>query len=477
MDNNNGTPFPKTNAPFRILDLPPEIFTVVCDDLMDKDIISIRSVCRVARDKSMYSFGNLFEKLIVHLHPVSLEVLLEIASHEDLSKHVRQVCIIPGRISNVYFDSRFDPADETRADKLMELRDTACAKVSESDFFFNLLEMEKAMLKSNSDSTYLISSFNKLRGSIRVVEIPYRNFWWYDDTYLPCGRRLLYSPEDPRCGIGFSATPIGTLRDYQIILEALREVNVPNIQLTLNIHPRPYQGVASLPIPSLIPSAWLDYGLQNLSKLSVIYPEDSAKFIEGLHSATNLEELRISCNYEANFFDGNYAGHFWWPKLRKLKLQGGGIHDFTIAPFLDRHRNCLTDISIHNTTAVDGDWIEVLRSIRNIQTLDFVELSMLQGNPVSASTEYDFDEYPSADPDVVPNEEPTLNWLTKAINLERSDIECLDVVIQDYRTRPGDEDGEVFVDLRKANAVKFGYIVWNGTSWIVSAPVKGPMSV
>jgi hypothetical protein len=93
---------------FRILDLPPELVTQTFELLAASDpcsILSARFTCRAFRDHSIVAFGkNFFDHLVAMLHPISLTVLLEIATHEQLSKFVQKVTIsgerIGARLSN-----------------------------------------------------------------------------------------------------------------------------------------------------------------------------------------------------------------------------------------------------------------------------------------------------------------------------------------------------------------------------------------
>jgi hypothetical protein len=84
-------PTDEQKDPFRILDLPPEIAGVVCEQLDNDSLISVRQVSRALEAQSKTAYGTrFFHQLIVILHPTSLAVLLEISRHKVLSKFVRR---------------------------------------------------------------------------------------------------------------------------------------------------------------------------------------------------------------------------------------------------------------------------------------------------------------------------------------------------------------------------------------------------
>jgi hypothetical protein len=86
-------------APFRLLDLPPELLGRVCDYLPDEQLKHIRLVCNTLQTHSMTAFGQrFFDHLIVIIHPASLAILFDIATHKQLSKYVKRVSVSGERI-------------------------------------------------------------------------------------------------------------------------------------------------------------------------------------------------------------------------------------------------------------------------------------------------------------------------------------------------------------------------------------------
>ena len=86
-------------APFRLLDLPPELLGRVCDYLPDEQLKHIRLVCNALQTHSMTAFGQrFFDHLIVILHPTSLAIFSDIAAHKQLWKYVRRVSVSGERI-------------------------------------------------------------------------------------------------------------------------------------------------------------------------------------------------------------------------------------------------------------------------------------------------------------------------------------------------------------------------------------------
>jgi hypothetical protein len=122
----------KLDTPFRILDLPPELVQQIFAHLADESpfaLLLVRFVCRAFQVHSLQAFGtSFFEHVIAILHPVSLTVLLEIASHPQLSKFVHQVTISAERIGGA-----IDPSDQEDSQKLKDMQ-TSMEK-SRMDYF------------------------------------------------------------------------------------------------------------------------------------------------------------------------------------------------------------------------------------------------------------------------------------------------------------------------------------------------------
>jgi len=80
----------KPSSLFRLLDLPPEVVGIVCQCLPDSGLIDIRLVCRALKFLALNAFGHrFFQEPVVILHPFSLNHLLEISRHSELSKFVK----------------------------------------------------------------------------------------------------------------------------------------------------------------------------------------------------------------------------------------------------------------------------------------------------------------------------------------------------------------------------------------------------
>jgi hypothetical protein len=77
----------ETEAPFRILDLPPDLVGLIFNELGDMDcrqLPQVRYVCRAFRDNSLAAIGTQFlESLVAILHSLSLTILPEITTHSN----------------------------------------------------------------------------------------------------------------------------------------------------------------------------------------------------------------------------------------------------------------------------------------------------------------------------------------------------------------------------------------------------------
>ena len=106
-------------APFRILDLPPELISSICSHLDDKEALGIRYICRALNEGSMPILGKrLFSHLIVILHPISLAALLEIAKHPRFFKYVEEVTVCGDRLGYEVLDrgARYEDEDDSVAE-------------------------------------------------------------------------------------------------------------------------------------------------------------------------------------------------------------------------------------------------------------------------------------------------------------------------------------------------------------------------
>lgn len=90
---------------FWVLNLPPELVEQIFGHLIEDDartLPKIRLVCRAFSNHYLIHFGTVFfNHVIAILHPLSLTILLEIASHPHLSRFVSQVTISGERLGGV----------------------------------------------------------------------------------------------------------------------------------------------------------------------------------------------------------------------------------------------------------------------------------------------------------------------------------------------------------------------------------------
>lgn len=100
----------KAKAPFRILDLPPEIVSHIFSQFdSDASLIAVRQVSRAFKQHSTTAFGtHFFNQLIVILHPTSLILFFEICRHEVLSKFVRRVAVSGDLVGVTIFPMKTD---------------------------------------------------------------------------------------------------------------------------------------------------------------------------------------------------------------------------------------------------------------------------------------------------------------------------------------------------------------------------------
>ncbi|ORY15963.1 hypothetical protein BCR34DRAFT_584674 [Clohesyomyces aquaticus] len=86
---------------FRILSLPTELVTAVCQHLPHKDLLNVRIVCHLLTQKSSQAFAQrYFRTVYAFLHPQSLRDLDLIANHDTYARYVHRITISTDKIYN-----------------------------------------------------------------------------------------------------------------------------------------------------------------------------------------------------------------------------------------------------------------------------------------------------------------------------------------------------------------------------------------
>jgi hypothetical protein len=193
--------------PFRILDLPSEVLSNICEHLEDADLPQVRRGCRALRAHSTTFFGKrFFSHLAAILHPTSLTTLLEIARHKVLAKYVRQVSL-SGELLGVHIVPDHD--DEAHIQLHMDL--------------------QKSVEESGLDRIILREVFRSL-GNLRLVRIDshsFAAFHLYEEYCNPikCGRHHILGGDSSQTYTNVREN-LGFSRVYQLVLRALHSVGL-----------------------------------------------------------------------------------------------------------------------------------------------------------------------------------------------------------------------------------------------------------
>jgi hypothetical protein len=200
-------------APFRLLDLPPELLGRVCDYLPDEQLKHIRLVCNALQTHSMTAFGQrFFDHLVVILHPTSLTTLLDIARHEQLSKYVTRVSVSGERIGH----SIVPLVDKERH-----------------------VSLQQGVHESGLDSIILAEALPMLK-NLRTMRIDNEQYhylhWGCNYLGLRCGRKHL--PREPLPPIKSAGDDDGYDRVYSLVFSVLEKTNLYDFDLEMSFWSR-----------------------------------------------------------------------------------------------------------------------------------------------------------------------------------------------------------------------------------------------
>lgn len=194
-----------TQVLFRLLDLPPELVSRVCDYLPDKQLKHIHLACKTFQTHSMTAFGQrFFDHLIVILHPTSLTTFLDIARHEQLSKYVTRVSVSGERISN----SIVPLVDEERH-----------------------VSLQQGVYESGLDSETLAEALPMLK-TLRTLRIDTEQYTECNHPRIRCGCK--YLPQAPVPPWKPAGDNNGYNRVYNLVLSVLEKTNLSDFDLEIS---------------------------------------------------------------------------------------------------------------------------------------------------------------------------------------------------------------------------------------------------
>lgn len=340
-------------APFRLLDLPPELLGRVCDYLSDKQLKRIRLVCNALQTHSMTAFGHRFcDHLIVILHPTSLAIFSDIAAHKQLWKYVRRVSISGERIGQ---------------------------SINTKEDVHKHITLQRGLEESGVDSAILMEAFPRLK-NLRTVRVDTEQYQICDDQDnhlgLRCGNQHLQPMSSEERARGEDD---GYSRIYSLVLGVPEKTCLPKVNLEMAFwadeEDKPkvgaYFDIQSPPWNNEF--ARRTRNLYFLGGINVIWINDLLQSAKDLHTLDVVFQLS-SVEHTLSYY--SYA-HLHWPKLTRLCLGNFVTTHSGFLDFLEAHRNSLEEISLCLIAFVQGTWSCALTTLSRLPKLRALELDAL----------------------------------------------------------------------------------------------------
>jgi len=336
-------------GPFRILDLPPELVELVFEQLAERSphtLLDARRACRTFQAHSIVAFGTTyFEHVDAMLHPLSLTVLLEIATHCQLSKFVRNVTISGERIGGI--------VDLSGQDDEQKLKD-----------------LQTSMEQSGLDHLVLSDVFRKLP-NLKTVRIDNDSFFFDDETVAAarCGRKYIVAENTVR---ELDYDEYGFNRAFGVVFSCLRKAGLAgkvDINIQANITDQALQYHDFFDPTS---DDWNKYFGTRVKSIKLSRNLSSSWSLDLLKSVPNLQKLDIFIAEGILQFSHPDTGLFLWPDLQHLELDDASCPAHTIIDFLDAHRGTIRILRLQGLELIDGSWRQPLQIIRSMPELEYM---------------------------------------------------------------------------------------------------------
>jgi hypothetical protein len=343
----------ETAKPFRVLDLPPELVAQIFGAVAKENrsmLVVVRQVCRAFKDNSLVAFGtSFFEHLIVMLHPLSLTILLEIASNGQISPFVRRLTISGEYIGGVL--------------KLCECANTP-----------NLRDLQTSMQQSRMDFLILVEVFRKLE-TLVSVRIDNESYRCNDEVFdaVRCGS-IYICDHPPRQDL--NSAQRGINRAFKLIFECLEVVGLAG---KLDIHivaavmtPHPQSGNFFDPTSR----TWIDRFAAKVKTVELSNYVSSRWSLDLLQSVPNLQNLETCFSDDLLTLSHPVTGPFVWQNLHRLEVTDMNCHASVLYPFLIAHKDTICELELSGVEYISGSWKETFQVIIEMPKLHCVILSV-----------------------------------------------------------------------------------------------------
>ncbi|KAH7409935.1 hypothetical protein DE146DRAFT_330567 [Phaeosphaeria sp. MPI-PUGE-AT-0046c] len=320
---------------FRILDLPPELVEEIFDHFTEPDdnaLFNVRRVCRVFRDLSFKPFGSkYFRHLVVMLHPLSLTVLLEIASHRRLAPFVHQITVSGERIGGVI--------DMLGGEDEQEQKD-----------------LQTSMLNSEMDRLMLTDVFYKLSGlNLSIVRIDNESF--SVDPFpnaLRCGSKYIFKGAT---GTNWRLSQDEINPAVSAVVASISDTgSVPCIEMVIDVREPDCQDFFD---PTS--ATWKSDVGESIVLLHLSGELDSEWALNLLRYADRLCTLEVIFAVGLFKFTHPDTGPLRWPELQQIRLDNVYCNGKELTDFFNAHNSTLLFLDLSEVHLMSGSWKDIFQ--------------------------------------------------------------------------------------------------------------------
>jgi hypothetical protein len=301
----------------------------------------------------MTAFGRrFFYHLIVILHPASLAIFFDIATHKQLWKYVKRVSVSGERIGQ---------SIHTREDEQKHIT------------------QQQGLEESGVDSAIFMEAFPRLK-NLQTVRVDTEQYQFCDDPNnhlgLRCGRQHLQPmPSEERA----RGEDDGYNRIYSLVLGVLEKTCPPQVNLEMAFwadeEEKP-KVEAYFDIQSL---SWKNEIARRTRSLHVVGGINVTWINDLLQSTKDLHTLDIV--FQLSSFEHTLSYYSYprlhWPKLTRLRLGNFITTHSDFLDLLEAHRNSLEEVDLCLVGFVQGTWSCALTTLSRLPKLRVLELDAL----------------------------------------------------------------------------------------------------
>jgi hypothetical protein len=297
---------------------------------------------------SLAAFGStFFEHVIAMLHPLSLTVLLEIASHPQLSRFVRVVTISGERIDGVINMSGHGDEQKHK-------------------------DLQASMEHSEMAHLILTNVFRNLH-RLAVVRIDNESFQVETEVIdaARCGSRYIFvEPTKYNAELAIRAKN----RAFGIVFPCLRRAGIAgevNIEMEISVGDEDSQDDNCFDPTTVF---WNNNIGPNITSLELSGYVSSRRTFDLLQSAFNLSRLEFAFVEDLFHVSHPDTGLFVWPNLRHLRLIEVECHEDNFADFITAHKDTLSVLNLVAVCLITGTWQKTLQVILDMSKLEEIQL-------------------------------------------------------------------------------------------------------